>query len=156
MKTRPFPLCCGAVILTDFGHTDESMGDNRATSLTSLKSDIERALTNHKGDAFICAILNEQQVKALHSLFSELGFVTGAKGFTSGYGYILTMYIKINDPNAPHNPNGFDYTEGQQEYDPDTAEEDFDEDDGDWEEVESCNCELCVEYRERSVEREGG
>lgn len=93
MIVKPFPLCCGAYILTDFGNTDESMGTSSRLSTSSVLSFISQAIKDYYRSAFLIAILNEEQHDVLGSTFEEAGFERVTEGYTPNYSYDLHLYV---------------------------------------------------------------
>ena len=101
MIVKPFPLCCGAFIINDFGNTNESMGTEDIVPEKDVAAFLETAKKRYGGAAFLIAILNEQQKDALGKTFEKAGFSLVQDGLTSSYGYNLSMFVHSNDPKNP-------------------------------------------------------
>lgn len=132
MRVEQFPMCCGALIFSDFGNTNESLGTKDYISVDSIKKEVEKALKGREGKAFIFVVLNEDQRSVLGKMFEELGFKIATEGFTADYGYPLTLYAFVNDVNNPHT-NRTDY--------------EYEDDDENFIPMENCNCDRCLESR---------
>lgn len=110
MKTVPFPLCCGANVVCDFGFTKTSMGAY-GTRFGQAKAALEdvreflafekekccnRSLDCYNPKAFLIAILDAEQKKSLHDLFVEEGFEPLATNVNKNHKHEITIYVWAN------------------------------------------------------------
>lgn len=96
MRTTPFPLCCGAVNLSDFGGTHVTAGKAAVTPEDKLKADLQQAIDDHGGKSFIIAILNDDQKEQYEAVFKSKGFKLVTSGFNANHYSDCHLFVRSN------------------------------------------------------------
>ncbi len=97
MKTHSIPLCCGSVILTDFGHTGCTMGTGAEIDKKAISAYLKQQKGYYKRLSFIQAILNRQQHEAIGDVFVEEGFKDCGRAVNIAHNDYLHIYILFNE-----------------------------------------------------------
>lgn len=94
MKISPFPTCCGAYNIHDFGDTEVTTGRNTAIDYDIVRNTLIRYDMNYTSAAFKIIILNNQQM-GYSDVLKECGYSPITTGYNENHLSILTMFVKI-------------------------------------------------------------
>jgi hypothetical protein len=99
MIDTQFQHCCGIRILSDFGNTETSLGENegRAVQKKTIKAFIKSALEDqikYGGKSMVLIALNAEQTEKLGKLVEDEGFKAVASGNNRPHrNNLITLYV---------------------------------------------------------------
>lgn len=111
MNIEDFPLCCGIKVITDFGHTGCTEGDNRdyhegddewyAPDEDEIEGYITRRIEIYKnnGNSMLMAVLNNDQKPIVGPVLEKHGFALCESAPNPKHGAsICHLYIHVLNP----------------------------------------------------------
>ena len=94
MKVKSFPLCCAAMVFTDFGHTEKTGGTSIKFSKEQISKWIKHNVHIFRRSSFIVIALNNEQDKAIGDVIREFGFRCVANEWYSGHKDYVKLYVR--------------------------------------------------------------
>lgn len=97
MRVEEFPWCCGASVLCDFGHSKTARGAvfgfARPTE-DAIRTFVSASVRAQRNDAFIVAVLNQDQEPIVGPILKEFGFACVRQGYHIRHNTDLRFYIR--------------------------------------------------------------
>lgn len=97
MRLEEFPWCCGASVLCDFGHSKTAqmaVGGFACPTEDEIRTFVSMSVHAQRNDAFIVAILNQDQEPIVGPILKEFGFVCVRLGYHVRHDTDLRFYIR--------------------------------------------------------------
>jgi len=95
--------CCGARFLARFANCEDFRGGRAADKWDgkegnkALRKELEYKIRTWGGQAFLVAILNNEQWKNIGNIFTDVGFKVVACGWSGGHSSKLRLLAYINN-----------------------------------------------------------
>ena len=94
MRMTPFPCCCGAAILSEFGFYGPEVAWGKITKVKKAEFSewLKPKIEINKGLAFLFIVLNKHQM-AFEDTLLDCGFIEVGEGYNNSHSSTLKAYI---------------------------------------------------------------